>query len=684
MRAASSSAWALAVAAIAYLAFRAAVLHVGFDTVDIPSFEVSNIGTLAKMTSEGRGGIPIYLYYDNCGGHLVTGLLAAPLYLLLGDSYLVLKLVPVLLGLGSLILVWRILERHASRRAAALGALLFVLGPPTLTKFSMLAQGNHFENVFFQIATYALFLRAHERGATSARLFALGLSAGFALFFYFGSAALLAGIAVSHAAIRGLRGTLADLRFVLSGFLLGAAPLVALFFAPNSQVQRFLAAKLEPVSGSGAWPSATEKIAAFLGSVLPRAGGFEDLGPVPGRVGEILYLGCFVGAWTGLAVWIAGAVSRKLGAGRDEAGERSVRALEVARLGPLLLHLPIVVLVLSVTEFNFAGYGPPVAVGGYRYLVSYFAFATLLIPFGVERLLGSGGVSRGAARFLLAGSAATCLFTLPLLAGTGSETGIGSRYAGFLPRCLSLVVLHDWEREPTTQRRVWDHARVARRLEDLTAWEHHGAMEGIGHMLAWEDVLAPGWRRGQALGKVPLRELTGSYADPYAIDLARGMGSLLRRCALTMQARAEVETALREVLGSGEPLAPYVAEGLCLEFSYPLVRQTARDLAASRELREIVPPEHRTAWARGFGLQCGRLIGRGIPADVAATLAAAREIDAAETDAFWLGVGWGIADQGEELPSAAELERVLALVPPEQHAKTRAGFDRALRHLGAP
>jgi len=140
-----SAAGAFAIAAVAYLAFRAAVLHVGFDAVAIPNFEVSNIGTLAKMTSEGRSGIPLYLYYDNCGGHLVTGLLAAPLYLLLGDSYLVLKLVPILLGLGCLAMVMRILERHASRRAAVLGGLLFVLGPPTLTKFSMLEPSASFD-----------------------------------------------------------------------------------------------------------------------------------------------------------------------------------------------------------------------------------------------------------------------------------------------------------------------------------------------------------------------------------------------------------------------------------------------------------------------------------------------------------------------------------------------------------
>lgn len=649
------------IAAVLYLSFRALVLHSGFDTVAIPSFEVTNIGSLAKMTSEGRTGIPLFLYYDNSGGHLVTGLLAAPLYALFGDFYVVLKLVPVLLGLGCLILIWRILERHASRRAAVLGALLFALGPPTLTKFSMLAQGNHFENVFFQIAAYALFLRAHDRGATPGRIFALGASAGFAFFFYFGSAALLLGLAISHVTARGVRSALADLRFAVPGFLVGASPLAALAFAPNQQVQRFVAGKLEAIAGS------TSKTVDFLLSVLPGAGSFEDLGPLPGGAAEILYLACFALAWILCAITVARAV-------------RSAESIEIARLGPLLLHLPIIVIVLSLTPFQFGRYGPPVEFGGYRYLVPHFAFASMLIPFGVEQLFRRS--SRGAARALLAGSAATCLFTLPLLSGAGSETGLALRYPGFVPRFLSVMVLHDWKRDPATHRRVWDHAQVARRLADLSAWEHHGAMEGVGHMLAWEDVLPPGRVQGEPLGQLPLRHLAESYAEPYAIDIARGVGSLLRRCALTMQARAEVGQSLREVLDSNDPLAPYVVEGLCLEYSYPLARQTVRDLAASREMRELVPAENREAWARGFGLQCGRLLGRGIPADIATVLSHAHEIDAEEVDEFWFGIGWGIADWNEEIPSAAELEHVLAEhVPPEHLAWTREGFSASCARM---
>jgi hypothetical protein len=200
-----------------------------------------------------------------------------------------------------------------------------------------------------------------------------------------------------------------------------------------------------------------------------------------------------------------------------------------------------------------------------------------------------------------------------------------------------------------------------------------------------ESLFPPDRRHGDPIGALPLCDLARVYGKPYAIDLARGAGGLLRRFARTMGASEDVAQALREILGSDEPLAPYVAEGLCLEFAYPLARQTGADLAASRALRTLVPEPHRAAWTRGFGLQCGRAIGRGIPSDVKAALAAAREVAVGEEDDFWLGVGWGLADQAEDPPSAAELARLLADVPRERRARACEGFGRALRHLaGAP
>ncbi len=122
-----------------YLGFRGLVLHTNFDAVAVPVFEVPVQGNLAALLAAGERGAPLASYYDNCGGHILTGLLAAPLYALLGPSYLALKLVPLLLGLATLLLVWRVLARHYDRDAAGAFALLFAIGPPTLLKYSLLA-----------------------------------------------------------------------------------------------------------------------------------------------------------------------------------------------------------------------------------------------------------------------------------------------------------------------------------------------------------------------------------------------------------------------------------------------------------------------------------------------------------------------------------------------------------------
>ena len=135
---------ALLLACVVYLGLRALVLWSAFDAVAIPAYELNPMGNIGHLTLGGWYGAPPTKFYDNCGGHLVTGFLAAPAFALFGESYLALKLVPVLLGLGSLILVWAICERSFGRSAAVVATLLFAVGPPTLFKYSMLAKGNHF------------------------------------------------------------------------------------------------------------------------------------------------------------------------------------------------------------------------------------------------------------------------------------------------------------------------------------------------------------------------------------------------------------------------------------------------------------------------------------------------------------------------------------------------------------
>ena len=82
--------FAIILICVLYLVHRALVMHTNFDSVSIPNYELFPMGDIGKIAMWEWHGAPIRDFYDNCGGHLVTGLLAAPLYTIFGDSYLVL------------------------------------------------------------------------------------------------------------------------------------------------------------------------------------------------------------------------------------------------------------------------------------------------------------------------------------------------------------------------------------------------------------------------------------------------------------------------------------------------------------------------------------------------------------------------------------------------------------------
>ena len=139
----------LGVCLLLYVALRAIVLVFAFDQVALVNYELYPMGTLPKALDVVEE-FPLRLYYDNAAGQLVTGLAAWPFYQLFGDSYLVLKLVPATAGFGLVLVVWLLLDRHVSRRAANIAGVALALGPAELlTKYSLIASGNHFENLFF-------------------------------------------------------------------------------------------------------------------------------------------------------------------------------------------------------------------------------------------------------------------------------------------------------------------------------------------------------------------------------------------------------------------------------------------------------------------------------------------------------------------------------------------------------
>ncbi len=675
---------ALLLAVAGYLVLRALVLHTNFDAVAIPVFELPVMGNLAEIVANGERGEPLARYYDNCGGHIVTGLLAAPLYAAFGSSYLVLKLVPSLLGLVVLVVVWRLLERRYDRRAANLFAFLFAFAPPTLTKYSMLAKGNHFENLAFQVFALVLFLGMHQRGVSPRRLLASAAAAGFALFVYFGSVILIASLALLHVLVRRGR-TLRDLPAALAGFALGLSPLLWIQLEAGGTPGGFLQAK---VTGEDPWglPDFGARLVAFFGQVLPRAAVFEDFGPLSGRLAGWLFLACFAVGWAVLALDLGARVRRlKLAEPSLEA-----RAGEVARLGalqalPFLVYLPLFALVISATNFSFAPYAPPVEIGTYRYLVPHFLVATIVIALACAHLLRGSLTSRAAGGALGALALATGLWTLPIVDTQAPETGLGRRYPGHQFLQYSNVSMRFPERDPETGLPYWDPEVLRASLSGISPAHRREAYAGVGHYAAWAVWILgmPGTPAGRA--RLPLDSLLDSHPPEARVALARGVGSLLRRLLANEGKLDELAAELAALADEGHPLVPWVIEGLCLDVQFPLVHLLPHMAGISGAIALAIPPELLGSYRRGLGTQAGRLLARGLEADREFLGRVLAELPDPHDADFWFGVGWGLAEfEGArngrapfDLPSDPS-------IPPESRAAVLLGIGASLRDLHGP
>jgi Dolichyl-phosphate-mannose-protein mannosyltransferase len=656
---------ALALAVALYLVLRGLTLAADLDEVAIPVYELAMMGNIAHIAQGGWEGAPLTQFYDNCGGHLVTGLLAVPFYALLGDTYLALKLVPLLLGVLLIWLAWCIALRLGGPRAATWTALLLAVGPPILFKYSLLAKGNHFENLPFQLLAWLAWLRWMDVPSSRWRASAFGAAAGFALFFYFGSAILLATLAATHLAARGPRQSVRDGLLVLPGALIGLAPLAAIQLATAGRPAQFLTHNLA-LEESGVLQRSWSRASDLLLHLLPRAGCFEDLGPIPARAAELVFLACFVLAWCALALRAWRGLHARSGVRAASAKERIDPRLLA---GPLVLYLPLWLVAYMLSGFTFRPADPPMQVLTYRYLVPHFMLALVAIGTAASLLPRRRGVALGGLAF------ATGLFTLPVIDWSFSRSDLAARYPGYhFPYYVQSVLLRDGVRDAATGQLTWDEHRIAAQVAQFSRREQSRIFEGLGCMLT-RSRLGPAAGAAAALD---LDLLAAPYGTQSKIDLARGAGSGLRELASARADRSEwLASVLRELQSRGDARVGYVAEGLSQGFRFPQALSVQADLATSAELGAGVPAELQGSWLRGRGIQCGRLLGRGVAHDVEVAL---RELETApptQRPELWFGVGWGLAEASSERAG----EAVARWVPEELRSVAWQGIGAATRHL---
>lgn len=169
-----------------------------FERGAVPHEELLR-GTAAQDLLDGPLA-PIQRYQVNnfWGGSLVVSILAMAPYAVFGAKLIALRAVAVAIGVFGVGLLFVLLHRHAGARAAWIGAGLFAFAPPGYAMSSCTLYGTHLEANVVALLVAWLVLEEQRAGGTSRRLtFALGASAGFALWFGFSLLPVL-GVWIVH------------------------------------------------------------------------------------------------------------------------------------------------------------------------------------------------------------------------------------------------------------------------------------------------------------------------------------------------------------------------------------------------------------------------------------------------------------------------------------------------------
>ena len=664
-----------------YVALRAAILITAFEQVVMANYELYPMGTMPKALSLG-GDFPLYLYYDNAAGQLLTGLLAKLSFALFGETYLALKLVPASMGLAALVVVWAIANLLWGRRAAAVAAMAFALGPTELaTKYSLLASGNHFENLFF--TSLALFCHyGLQRSAASRRprwLFAAGFSAGFALFVFLGAIIPVGLVVLANLGIRGWLDALRDLRHWLPGFLLGIAPLVLLNLLAGGGASGFLYAKFG-AGGSASLAQVQERIQAFVSSDVFEAGFHGEWLGLDWRWPSALLLGCMAYAWLlALPAALGGVLAGLRGAfcWKREASAQAAAAHRL-ELAPLVFLAPLAALAFGLSDLRIDRWPAPLGVAGFRYFLPIFLTGILLLGALVGR---SAGLWRKGA-WLVAGLAClTGLWNLRYLDLANPQPGLGSKYAGynFVQAARGLCgANHKLDQE----------TRISY-VDSFPDYFRRQLYRGLGYHEAQFQIIKDQQRAKQKglldwirVSSLDLDALTAGYPPEMNAPIARGAGEGLRSLAQSGRAGfLALAPHLERLLQSKHALAPLVLEGSAVQGDCPPTsKRAAFLLERNLGLLSNVSPAVKPHVARGIGRMGGLLLARDLPGSGQRVLKIVNRLGGKLRPEVDRGLLQGLLEGREKPRWNVALEE---LVPPTRGARLRSEFEAALAQMQA-
>ncbi len=408
-----------------------------------------------------------YHYAPFFGGSLVVSLIAVPLYALLGTSVVVLKLVPLLFHLLSVVALYHALRRLAGPRAALLGGLLLAAAPPGYAVHTLTAFGTHVESNALSMALLALFLatwwRADGKSPPLRLAFLWGVLAGFAIYFGYIVLLTLAALALARFLCDKLFFMRRDALVALCGMLVGLVP----WFAYN--VPRDFAGLSiygRPLGGStitrAESKGAGERALDLLQHGFPDSPFFRDLGPISGHAQGLVYA-------AGIALLALGVLfplrARLAPIVRAVSRPRTDSAL--VPFSPLLL-LPPLLFVAAYVATDFKVGEPAESVVAYRYVHVVWPWLFAAAAITLDALMRAGGGRAALARAAKVGLVALSLVGTLLLVSPANRWSDLSTPGYSYPAFGRFVVL-SFDRAPERILAAIDRAVELRSADELDA-----------------------------------------------------------------------------------------------------------------------------------------------------------------------------------------------------------------------